>query len=179
MPADRSCHAEHSCCASASAVPTANLQPHEGSVLSRIRIVQMDCPTEERLLREVLEARPEVLELHFNLLQRVLTVRHQPHSLDAVLAGIDSLGFTPQLLGDEPAPAAPLRPWWPLAVAGALALGAEVSRDETAPAQDGTETPAQAAAAQPGTARAPQTAEFDPESPVARTARSASAEQSM
>ena len=102
MPADRSCHAEHSCCASASAVPTANLQPHEGSVLSRIRIVQMDCPTEERLLREVLEARPEVLELHFNLLQRVLTVRHQPHSLDAVLAGIDSLGFTPQLLGDEP-----------------------------------------------------------------------------
>ena len=127
MPADRSCHAEHSCCASASAVPTANLQPHEGSVLSRIRIVQMDCPTEERLLREVLEARPEVLELHFNLLQRVLTVRHQPHSLDAVLAGIDSLGFTPQLLGDEPAPAAPQRPWWPLAVAGALALGAEVS----------------------------------------------------
>ena len=73
------------------------------------------------------EARPEVLELHFNLLQRVLTVRHQPHSLDAVLAGIDSLGFTPQLLGDEPAPAAPQRPWWPLAVAGALALGAEVS----------------------------------------------------
>ena len=127
MPADRSCHAEHSCCASASAVPTANLQPHEGSVLSRIRIVQMDCPTEERLLREVLEARPEVLELHFNLLQRVLTVRHQPHSLDAVLAGIDSLGFTPQLLGDEPAPAALQRPWWPLAVAGALALGAEVS----------------------------------------------------
>ena len=127
MPAERSCHAEHSCCASASAVPTANLQPHEGSVLSRIRIVQMDCPTEERLLREVLEARPEVLELHFNLLQRVLTVRHQPHSLDAVLAGIDSLGFTPQLLGDEPAPAAPQRPWWPLAVAGALALGAEVS----------------------------------------------------
>jgi len=127
MPADRSCHAEHSCCASASAVPTANLQPHEGSVLSRIRIVQMDCPTEERLLREVLEARPEVLELHFNLLQRVLTVRHQPHSLDAVLAGIDSLGFPPQLLGDEPAPAAPQRPWWPLAVAGALALGAEVS----------------------------------------------------
>lgn len=127
MPAERSCHAEHSCCASASAVPTANLQPHEGSVLSRIRIVQMDCPTEERLLREVLEARPEVLELHFNLLQRVLTVRHQPHSLDAVLAGIDSLGFTSQLLGDEPAPAAPQRPWWPLAVAGALALGAEVS----------------------------------------------------
>ena len=128
MPAERSCHAEHSCCASASAVPTANLQPHERSVLSRIRIVQMDCPTEERLLREVLEARPEVLELHFNLLQRVLTVRHQPHSLDAVLAGIDSLGFTPQLLGDEPAPAAPQRPWWPLAVAGALALGAEVRR---------------------------------------------------
>ena len=127
MPADRSCHAEHSCCAAASAAPTADLQPHEGSVLSRIRIVQMDCPTEERLLREVLEARPEVLELHFNLLQRVLTVRHQPQSLDAVLAAIDSLGFTPQLLGDEPAPAAPLRPWCPLAVAGALALGAEVS----------------------------------------------------
>ena len=62
-----------------------------------------------------------------------------------------------------------------LAALAAQPLGAEVSRDETAPAQDGTETPAQAAAAQPGTARAPQTAEFDPESPVARTARSASA----
>ncbi|MAG67963.1 MAG: heavy metal translocating P-type ATPase [Pseudomonadales bacterium] len=127
MPADRSCHAEHSCCAAASAVPTANLQPHEGSVLSRIRILQMDCPTEERLLRARLERRPEVLELHFNLLQRVMTVRHSPQGLDAVLAAIDSLGFTPQLLGDEPAPAAPMRPWWPLAVAGVLALGAEVS----------------------------------------------------
>ena len=127
MSADQHCHADHTCCSGAAAVPTAKLEPQQGSVLSRIRIVQMDCPTEERLLRGVLEGRPEVLELHFNLLQRVMTVRHLPHGLDAVLAAIDSLGFSPQLLGDEPAPAAPMRPWWPLAVAGVLALGAEVS----------------------------------------------------
>ncbi|MGI3129197.1 heavy metal translocating P-type ATPase [Halopseudomonas pachastrellae] len=127
MSADQHCHADHTCCSGAAAVPTAKLEPQQGSVLSRIRIVQMDCPTEERLLRGVLEARPEVLELHFNLLQRVMTVRHLPHGLDAVLAAIDSLGFSPQLLGDEPAPAAPMRPWWPLVVAGVLALGAEVS----------------------------------------------------
>ncbi|MEQ3625813.1 MAG: CsgG/HfaB family protein [Celeribacter sp.] len=60
-----------------------------------------------------------------------------------------------------------------LAALAAQPLGTQVSRDEAAPAQTGAQAGAQTGAAQ--TQSAPQTAEFDPESPVARTARSASA----
>ena len=43
----------------------------EGQV--RIKIEQMDCPTEENLIRGKLSSLPGISELEFNLLQRVLT----------------------------------------------------------------------------------------------------------
>jgi len=98
-------------------------------VQTPIRILQMDCPTEEALLRTKLGGMAGVAGMEFNLMQRVLTVTHEPQALEPVLAAVRSLGFTPEIAGDaqaEPAPE-PVRPWWPLAVAGLAAIGSEAS----------------------------------------------------
>ncbi len=96
-----------------------------------IRILQMDCPTEEGLLRKKLGGMDGVTGMEFNLMQRVLTVAHAPAALDAILDAIRSLGFTPEIAGGaqtqaQPTPE-PARPWWPLALAGAAALGSEAA----------------------------------------------------
>ncbi|MBF8162039.1 heavy metal translocating P-type ATPase [Pseudomonas mendocina] len=101
-----------------------------GAFTTRIRIEQMDCPTEERLLRDALGKLPGVAALHFNLLQRVLTVGHDEGALARVLPAIRALGFTPQVEGQAGAPAPSAspahKPWWPLALAGVLATASEL-----------------------------------------------------
>ena len=96
-----------------------------------IRIMQMDCPTEEAMLRKKLGSMAGVVSMEFNLMQRMLTVTHAPQILEPVLAAIRSLGFTPEIASatsahTEPTPE-PARLWWPLALAGAAAMGSEVT----------------------------------------------------
>ncbi|WP_195843923.1 heavy-metal-associated domain-containing protein, partial [Bordetella pertussis] len=91
-------------------------QPGPGQQVTRVRIGQMDCPTEETLIRKKLASLPEVHELDFNLMQRVLIVLHADGALDRIDAAIRSLGMTPEpLAGDAPATpagaAAPSRGW--------------------------------------------------------------------
>ncbi|AZN38126.1 heavy metal translocating P-type ATPase [Iodobacter ciconiae] len=89
--------------------------------------MQMDCPTEEGLLRKKLGSMPSVSGMEFNLMQRVLTVTHQPGQLGVVMDAIRSLGFTPELANDT-APAAEVsKPWWPLALAGIAAISSEIA----------------------------------------------------
>ncbi|MFV9683218.1 heavy metal translocating P-type ATPase [Pseudomonas sp. NY15367] len=101
-----------------------------GACNTRIRIEQMDCPTEERLIRDALGRLPGVAGLHFNLLQRVLTVSHDEGMLAQVLPTIRALGFTPQIEDDrtaqQPAAAPAKKNWWPLALAGGVATASEV-----------------------------------------------------
>lgn len=90
----------------------------------------MDCPTEETLIRNKIGNMAGVAALDFNLMQRVLTVHHTLDSLDAVVKAIASLGMKAEPLSDDGAKAAvaePGKPWWPLALAGAAAIGAEVT----------------------------------------------------
>ncbi|AMC36990.1 hypothetical protein VN23_05330 [Janthinobacterium sp. B9-8] len=97
-------------------------------MLSKIHIQQMDCPTEEGLIRKKLGAMADVSGLQFNLLQRVLTVSHSQEALPAILAAIVELGFTPRVDdGSKAAVAEVAKPWWPLALAGVLAVGAEAA----------------------------------------------------
>lgn len=98
---------------------------------TRIRIDQMDCPTEEKLIRDKLASISGVTELGFNLLQRVLTVRHSASALPAVLAAIRDLGFTPVVEGsataNEEVQAVPRKKaWWPLALSGVAAVSSEL-----------------------------------------------------
>lgn len=116
------------CCGGAPATPTAPVfAPGAGEQVSRIHIEQMDCPTEERLIRQRLTGMAGVGTLHFNLLQRVLSVSHLPERREAVLTAISELGFSPRLLVDDHRPEASAgKPWWPLALAGGVALLAEI-----------------------------------------------------
>lgn len=97
-----------------------------------IRILQMDCPTEEALLRKKLGGMAGVAGMEFNLMQRVLTVTHEPHAIEAILEAVRSLGFTPEMTSGSAAPAESTpepaaKPWWPLTLAGAAAMASEAA----------------------------------------------------
>ena len=97
-------------------------------VRTAIRIMQMDCPTEEALIRGKLEGMPSVKSMEFNLMQRVLTVVHAPNALDSVLDAVRSLGFQPEVAdasGHIATTEEPRKPWWPLALAGVAAIASE------------------------------------------------------
>ncbi|OZI53772.1 copper-translocating P-type ATPase [Bordetella genomosp. 5] len=131
--ADPAAHRHGGCCAPAAvaAAPAAALQAGPGQAVARVRIGQMDCPTEETLIRKKLGGMDGVHALDFNLMQRILTVVHAEAALDRVLVAIKSLGMTPELLAeDAPARAAEPAPsgaWRWLAAGGVLAVAAEVA----------------------------------------------------
>ena len=123
---------EHECGrtpAAAALAPLAAPGATRGGIRTQIRILQMDCPTEEALIRRKLGSMSAVADMDFNLMQRVLTVVHAPHALGSILDAIRSLGFTPELAeAGRPLaapPAGPRKPWWPLALAGVAALASE------------------------------------------------------
>jgi Cd2+/Zn2+-exporting ATPase len=103
-------------------------------VQTPIRILQMDCPTEEALLRGKLGGMGGVVGLEFNLVQRVLTVTHAPEAIESILAAVRSLGYTPELASNAAPTPEPSKPWWPLAVAGVAALASEAAHFAALPA---------------------------------------------
>ncbi len=99
-----------------------------GGMQTAIRIMQMDCPTEEALIRKKLGDMASVVSMEFNLMQRVLTVVHAPDALEPVLEAVRSLGFQPEVAdaGSHLATAVETKKqWWPLALAGVAALASE------------------------------------------------------
>lgn len=144
---DRSHHHGHGA-AAASGCCGGHAHPHDGNApsparagaplaagpgqqLARLRIGQMDCPTEEMLIRRKLAGMPDVHELDFNLMQRVLTVVHAEGALERVTAAIRTLDMTPEPLADGAAGAAaqpaPRHGWRLLALGGVLATLAEAA----------------------------------------------------
>ncbi|WP_176399211.1 heavy metal translocating P-type ATPase [Pandoraea sp. PE-S2T-3] len=114
--------------------------PVTGAPQARFRIDQMDCPTEERLIRDQLERQPGVDALYFNLLKRELTVvfgakaseadvtRHS----DVVAATLRKLGMTPVPLTDDAANPAPPPPSGKGDVARLVAGGVLAAASEAA-----------------------------------------------
>ena len=101
-----------------------------GSTLTRLRIAQMDCATEEALIRKKLGGMASVQGLQFNLMQRVLSVVHDSGALAAVEAAIRDLGMNSEAMESPPKTALTEpagRTWWLLVVAGVSALGAEIA----------------------------------------------------
>ncbi|MEC5408898.1 heavy metal translocating P-type ATPase [Paraburkholderia sp. MPAMCS5] len=135
------------CCASAHSPAPVQMQlpPSEaagGDVRTAIRIMQMDCPTEEALIRTKFSRMTDVRSMEFNLMQRVLTVVHAPGALDSILAALRSLDFSPEVAeagspgspgsansstAAQQLPQAAPKPWWPLAVAGVAAAASEAA----------------------------------------------------
>ena len=96
------------------------------------RIENMDCPTEEALIRKKLASVSGIESLDFNLMQRMLTVGHNLNSLDAIESALGSIGMQAVLQSGETSTKdssiepIPKKNWWPLAVAGITATLAEI-----------------------------------------------------
>lgn len=88
----------------------------------------MDCPVEERLIRDKLAKMAGIDELSFNLMQRKLTVRHLPDILEALTQALASLGMGATLEIDgkkTDLPQSTPIPWKKLALGGLLAAISE------------------------------------------------------
>ncbi|WP_460119947.1 heavy metal translocating P-type ATPase [Pseudomonas sp. S2_C03] len=121
-----------SCCSPKAAAP-ARVQlteaPSANAKLSSFRIEAMDCPTEQTLIQNKLGKLAGVQQLDFNLINRVLGVTHDLPGTAPIVEAIKSLGMHAEPLEqgvETPAPSAEKKPWWPLALSGVTALGAEV-----------------------------------------------------
>ncbi|MCE8033635.1 heavy metal translocating P-type ATPase [Billgrantia tianxiuensis] len=125
---------ERTCCSGCSATadtlapPTRDELP-PGTRSLRLHIEAMDCPTEEALLRRALGDMPGIVRLDFDLIGRVLTVRHHDVEEEAVLRRVAATGMTAKR--HDPAQRMPAtsreEAWWKLGVAAVLALAAEAS----------------------------------------------------
>ena len=122
------------CCAPAPAPATNNkpLPPPEDAGKTRYRIEKLCCPTEERLIRNRLEAMPEIVRLDFNLLDRELTAYHRPDGQQAISRALKSLDMGSSVLeSDAPATALPpaltTRLKIMLAISGLAAVSAEAA----------------------------------------------------
>ena len=98
-----------------------------------LKIDKMDCPTEEGLIRSRLQNMPGISAMDFNLVQRTLTLSHEPPALASALAALQEIGLPAQTPADR-TPAAPpagvkvgaVPGWLALTVSGLAALAAEV-----------------------------------------------------
>ncbi len=122
----------HGCASSAPPSPllTLPLPSAANGVKTDFLIRQMDCPTEEALIRGKLGGMPGVHGLSFNLMQRMLTVSHDASVLTVIQAAIRSLGFEPEIqTADQPASPVVDAPasYVPLVVAGLAAVAAEAA----------------------------------------------------
>lgn len=89
---------EFTCCGCSSVSETAinsGPLPAPATDVLILRIDQMDCPTEEALIRKKLEGMKGVDGLDFNLMQRRLTVRHQLPDPASIVAAVTALGMAP------------------------------------------------------------------------------------
>lgn len=100
-------------------------------------IQQMDCPTEERLIRAQLEPMEGVVALQFNLLDRELTVHHNKDSVTSFVDTLTALDMRPQIKSDSLTQTPEddtvraefgisKKKWWQIGIAGCFALAAEI-----------------------------------------------------
>lgn len=106
--------------------------PDHGAGKTVFRIDDMDCPTEENLIRAKLTGMIGVAALDFNLIQRRLTVTHSPEVLDNIVTALQAIGFEAKIeSGNATAVTPQIEPvsktnWWPLAFSGVAATLSEV-----------------------------------------------------
>ncbi|WP_449430694.1 heavy metal translocating P-type ATPase [Pseudomonas putida] len=126
-------HHAHGCCAASAAPALVQLSDKASgdAQLSRFRIEAMDCPTEQTLIQDKLGKLAGIEQLEFNLINRVLGVRHTLAGTAEIVSAIDSLGMQAEPLSDADDGAITARQpdktrWWPLALSGVAAIAAEI-----------------------------------------------------
>ena len=98
---------------------------------TKIRIQQMDCPTEERMIRAKLGSADGVVALDFNLLERHLTIHHSVDDVTPFLEALRAIGMDGEVLEEHDRAVAAAEPTgisrrtWLLGIGGVAAFGAE------------------------------------------------------
>ncbi|KHK57966.1 4-deoxy-4-formamido-L-arabinose-phospho-UDP deformylase [Ralstonia sp. A12] len=98
---------------------------------TKIRIQQMDCPTEERMIRAKLGSADGVVALDFNLLERHLTIHHTVDDVTPFLEALRAIGMDGEVLEEHDRAVAAAEPTgisrrtWLLGIGGVAAFGAE------------------------------------------------------
>lgn len=111
----------------AQAAPATAATKDPNHISSTFIINEMDCPTEEQMIRSKLDSLADISAVEFNLMRRQLTVSHAEHAFDTLLKALQSLGFNPELQQGEHSSVLPeQQSVWPLVVAGIAATGAEI-----------------------------------------------------
>lgn len=91
-------------------------------------VPELDCPSEEKLIRNRLASMPEVAEINFNLMAQEVRITHTFSDHDPLLKAIQSVGMQAKLktaqssisiTHNQPS-------WWLLAISGIAALTAEI-----------------------------------------------------
>lgn len=96
-------------------------------------IDNMDCPTEEALIRKKLGTLTGIRSLDFNLMQRKLTVSHNLPDSQLIQAALHAIGMNAVVQSElhpkaEQIPSHSLskKTWWKMGIAAVCALGAEI-----------------------------------------------------
>lgn len=127
------CHGEcHTPNSGSTVSPTTAMTDDEMLSLPKVRyrIDNMDCPTEEQLIRQTLNTMPEIKHLAFNLLVRELTVYHQLSETTPITEKLSTIGMHAICLDQQQTPpslppAISRQLKWQLALGGTTALLAE------------------------------------------------------
>ncbi len=131
------------CAGDAPALPPVDAAaPGAGVRALKLKISNMDCPTEEALIRNALNGKPGVRSLEFDLMNRILTVHHELFDTAAIHTTLAGIGMTGEPLAAPGQPGAPgvnasadagqeghklTRTQWALmTVSGIAAIGSEV-----------------------------------------------------
>ena len=109
----------------AAAAPDTSSRKNPAHVSSVFIINEMDCPTEEQLIRSKLATLADISAIEFNLMRRQLTVHHAKSAFDSIISALKSIGFNPQAQSSSSTAPTPKQRWWPLLVAGSAAIAAE------------------------------------------------------
>lgn len=125
------------------------IRKERGLKETRFYIGKMDCPTEEQIIKNRLRRISEVEQLEFDLMSRILLVRHELPDEGTLKTTLDSIGMQAELLrpgqtlpernestahenGKESStktqrgPAVPVRERWLMGFSGLFALSAEI-----------------------------------------------------
>lgn len=106
------------------------LEPEDKTLRTTLTIADMDCPTEEQLVRTTLARVAGVGALEFNLMQRTLTVTHVPAAWPSILSALQTLDMTITVHRDTAPAKSSTQPtqteWWRLVVSGVVATAAEI-----------------------------------------------------
>lgn len=138
------CNSDKSCASGvAIQLEPASKAPAVPADAARLVLVirKMDCPTEEKLIRDRFQNAPGILGLQFSLMERELTVSHNLASGDSIVEGLEKLGLDPVVKSDSLDMTRtdehdhhdlsadyriPLRTWILMGISGVTAISSEV-----------------------------------------------------